>query len=55
MARGKKGTSAWGKRGRLPASVQTQADYYRSGRSSSFAPGNLVRDAAGNKVAGGKS
>lgn len=37
-----------GGRGAIPANVQTQADYYRSGRSSAFNPGGTVRDAKGN-------
>lgn len=36
-----------GGRGALPANIQTQADYYRSGRSSALNPGGTVRDASG--------
>lgn len=36
-----------GGKGRLPGNIQTQADYYNSGRSSAFNPGGVVRNAAG--------
>lgn len=41
------GQTAGGK-GRIPGNVRTQSDYYKSGRSSAFNPGGVVRDASGN-------
>ena len=36
-----------GGRGKLPGNIQTQSDYYKSGRSSALNPGGVVRDATG--------
>ena len=51
-----RGTTALGNtpggRGRLPGNIQTQADYYRSGRSSALNPGATVRDQRGKVVSG---
>lgn len=41
-----------GGRGPLPGRIMTQADYYRSGRTSPSAPGATVRDAGGAKLSG---
>lgn len=39
-----------GGRGTIPANIQTQADYYRSGRSSALNPGGTVRGADGRAL-----
>ena len=41
-----------GGRGRIPNNIVTQADYYRSGRTSPNAPGATIRDANGRVVSG---
>ena len=41
-----------GGRGTIPSTVRTQADYYRSGRSSALNPGATVRNAQGKVVSG---
>lgn len=45
--------NTYGGRGRIGGNIRTQADYYRSGRTSAFNPGATVRNQQGRVVSGG--